>query len=215
MSATLDDLGAALSRHGVTVRQAGRDIGFFYVDETARISETRWMPLPASGLTSEHLTDLTTLFRNAGELDNMNIFSTDLFKYLQGDMIGDSTITMTVLSVSMESISAGGRGGAQAKPVLHFKEKDKTLILNKTNALALAERLGPETDKWAGARVKLAAPMVDAFGKQKRAVRVVGVEPAASGNGNGKPGKAEAIEAEAAQQPALVDANGSGGAYQE
>lgn len=181
--ATLEDLLAALAKWGIQTRILQRDMAFILADEAGTFSDTRWVALPATGLNQEHLTDLTSLVQNFEELD-MNIFSTDLFKYIQGDMIGDSQVRLTIAQVTMETISSGGRGGTQTKPCLHFREKDKTLILNKTNALTIAERLGPETDRWAGAVVTLSAPIIDAFGKSKRAVRVIGVEPAASVNGS-------------------------------
>ena len=106
----------------------------------------------------------------------MNIYSTDLFKYLAGDMIGQNQVTLTIVSVSIEDMNSG-KGGSQSKPCLHFKERDKMMVLNKTNATALAKELGPETDRWKGARITLEAPMIDAFGKQTRTLRITKVEP--------------------------------------
>ena len=108
----------------------------------------------------------------------MNIYSTDLFQYMAGDMIGQSTIVLTIADVTMESMNSG-KGGQQTKPCLRFKERSKLMVLNKTNAKTLAAILGPETENWKGARVTIAAPVVDAFGKSARSLRVTDVQPPA------------------------------------
>ena len=126
-------------------------------------------------VTDEILTDLIAYFENVEDV--MNIYSTDLFTYMAGDMVGSSTITLTIANVTMENMNSGK--GAQTKPCLRFQERDKLMVLNKTNAKTLAAILGPETDNWKGARVTIAAPIVDAFGKSARSLRVVDVQPPA------------------------------------
>lgn len=128
-------------------------------------------------VTDEVLQDLIVFFETVEEIDVMNIYSTDLFQYMAGDMIGQSTITLTIANVTMENMNSGK--GAQTKPCLRFQERDKLMVLNKTNAKTLAAILGPETDNWKGARVTIAAPVVDAFGKSARSLRVVDVQPPA------------------------------------
>lgn len=138
-------------------------------------------------VTAEMLLDLISFFENSEE--PMNIYSTDLFKYLAGDMIGQNQVTLTITAVSLEKMNSG-RGGEQVKPCLHFQERDKVMVLNKTNAAAIAKELGPETDNWRGGRVTLSAPMIDAFGKQARSIRVTRVDPPdvpAKSRGNGNP----------------------------
>jgi len=135
----------------------------------------------------EVIEDLIAYFENSEE--PMNIFSTELFKYLAGDMIADRNIVLTISGVTMESMNSG-RGGEQTKPCLHFQERDKLMVLNKTNASFIAKTLGGETDNWIGARITLSAPMIDAFGKQTRTLRVMRVDPPqkqqSAANGNGK-----------------------------
>lgn len=131
-------------------------------------------------LTTEDLTDLIALFENMpiDEENSMNIYSTDLFQFMAGDMLGQSTIALTIADVTMESMSGGsGKGGAQTKPCLRFRERSKLMVLNKTNAKTLAGVLGPETENWKGARVTIAAPVVDAFGKSVRSLRITDVQP--------------------------------------
>ena len=124
----------------------------------------------------------------------MNIYSTDLFQFLAGDMIGTSTITLAIFSVTLENMNSG-KGGAQTKPCLHFAERNKLMVLNKTNAKLIAGELGPETENWKGARVTIAAPIIDAFGKSARSLRVVDVQPPAQIPAKPRTGNAQ-------QQPA-------------
>ncbi len=100
----------------------------------------------------------------------MNIFSTELFQYISGDMIGSGSITLTIADVTMKSLSS--QQGDETKPVVSFRDRDKELILNKTNARFLAKELGPETDNWRGMRIKLIAPEISAFGRMVRAVTI-------------------------------------------
>mgnify|MGYP003619478664 FL=1 len=160
-------------------------------------------------VTDEVLTDLTEWFNNKAEdapveETIMNIYGTELFKYLAGDMIGDKTIALTIGNVTEERMNSG-KGGEQIKPCLHFRERNKLMVLNKTNAKFIAGFLGPETSDWIGARVSIEAPVGDAFGKRARILRIVHVEPAPrpaqqqrpAANGNGA-----AVQTE---QPAAQD----------
>ena len=128
-------------------------------------------------VTPEAVADMIAFFANTETPEElMNIYSTDLFKYLAGDMIGQNTVTLTIAAVSLEKMNSG-KGGEQVKPCLHFQERDKMMVLNKTNAALIAKELGGETDRWAGARVTLNAPMIEAFGRQSRSIRVIRVDP--------------------------------------
>ncbi len=127
-------------------------------------------------VTDEVLTDLIAYFENVEDV--MNIYSTDLFTYLSGDMIGKGQIILTIAGFTQEDVN-NGRGGKQVKQMLSFKERDKKMILNKTNANVLIGNLGPETDNWIGARIAIGAPIIDAFGKSQRSPRITNVEPPA------------------------------------
>jgi len=131
-------------------------------------------------VTDEALSDFIAYLDNKEPCEEtiMNIYSTDLFQYMAGDMIGQSTIVLTIADVTMENMNSG-KGGQQTKPCLRFKERSKLMVLNKTNAKTLAGFLGPETENWKGARVTIAAPVVDAFGKSARSLRITDVQPPA------------------------------------
>ena len=63
-------------------------------------------------------------------------------------------------------------GRKKVKPVVTFENISKPLILNKTNAKAIAELLDDETDDWIGEKICI-YPTIVAFGnKDVDAVRV-------------------------------------------
>ena len=101
----------------------------------------------------------------------MNIYKTHLFPYIEGDSLADREVTLTMTTVTTEDLPTYN-GQTESKLVLHFKESDKGLILNKTNARAIAKLYGPETDDWDGERITLYTERVKAFGEFHNAVRV-------------------------------------------
>lgn len=128
--------------------------------------------------------------------DDMNIFSAEMFEYLSAEMLPTGkTVSLTITEVVQESI-AGPRGESN-KVTVSFRERPKKLILNKTNARALAHALTPETDNWRGATVALGVENVKVGRNTVPSIRVKGATPAGR---NGAP----------AQQPVAVPANGAG-----
>ena len=131
--------------------------------------------------------DLIQYFNNVPEVDIMNVFSTNLFEFLAGEMFLDKDgypviAPMTIKDVKMKKI-ANGRGSEEEKPVVSFVERDKLLVLNKTNARAIAGLYGPETDDWKGNRIALTGEKGNWFGKA--GVRVVVLDSVPT-NGNGR-----------------------------
>lgn len=112
----------------------------------------------------------------------MNIFGTNLFPYLQGEMLKDAGwVAMTIKHVGLEDV-ANDRG-KEEKPVVYFTERPKGLILNKTNARAVAALYGPETNDWHGKRIFVYAEQGTWFGKTGYAIRVGDRVPPTNGNG--------------------------------
>ena len=62
--------------------------------------------------------------------------------------------------------------GDDQKLVIYFQGKDKGLVCNKTNFGRIAYLYGDETDDWNGAKIILAAELVDFQGKPMMAIRV-------------------------------------------
>ena len=101
----------------------------------------------------------------------MNINNAFPSKFLKsGDIPDDADLILTIKEVVQESVGQGEE--AENKPIVYFTEQEKGLVLNKTNANAIAGMYGPETDGWAGKRIALFATEVDFAGKQTLALRV-------------------------------------------
>lgn len=102
----------------------------------------------------------------------MNINKQFDSKYLKadGDIPDDGNLVLTIDVVRMEPV---GQGEDQSeKPVVFFRETDKGLVLNKTNATTITGLYGPETDDWIGKKIALFSTEVDFGGKQVLAIRV-------------------------------------------
>ena len=96
----------------------------------------------------------------------MNINEAFPSNYLKAHDLQNGERVMTITSISMESI------GDDHKPVVYFKEHERGLVLNKTNATNIAEAYGPDTDQWNGCAVVLFKAWVDFQGKSVEAIRV-------------------------------------------
>lgn len=91
-------------------------------------------------------------------------------------------VVLTISKLAMEGLRTDS--GEEQKPVLSFKEfeeqsrrdrsaPNKRLVLNKTNAKAIAAALGShEVSDWMGKRIELFATTCQAFGKTVDCVRV-------------------------------------------
>lgn len=101
----------------------------------------------------------------------MNINNAFPSKYLKsGDIPDDADLILTIKEVVQENVGQGEE--AENKPIVYFQEQEKGLVLNKTNATAISNLYGPETDGWTGKRIALFATEVDFAGKQTLALRV-------------------------------------------
>jgi arabinogalactan endo-1,4-beta-galactosidase len=61
--------------------------------------------------------------------------------------------------------------GDDNRPVLYFQNKEKGLVLNKTNANSISAIYGDDTDDWRGGEIVLVEAMVDFQGKTMAAIR--------------------------------------------
>ncbi len=94
--------------------------------------------------------------------------------YLKGDDVKGRELTATIAAVKMEEIKAGDQTEGDTKPVLHFREADiKAMVLNVTNADAISEGYGDETDAWVGKTIVIYHdPSIKFAGKKVGGVRV-------------------------------------------
>jgi hypothetical protein len=75
-------------------------------------------------------------------------------------------VTVTIDRVELVELDDG------KKLCLHFKGKDKGLLLNKTNSVNVASMYGPQTDGWLGKPVTIGTSWVDFQGKSVEALRI-------------------------------------------
>lgn len=100
-------------------------------------------------------------------------------KYLKADDVDEvgGEARALIKSVRLEELQ-DTEGGKEDKPVLHFANLPKGMVLNKTNADRIAAVYGDESDDWRGKEIILYTEPVTAFGKTANAIRVKVPKPA-------------------------------------
>ena len=85
--------------------------------------------------------------------------------------------TLTIRAVTRETIT-GAEGKREECTIIHWLEKEKPLIMNKTNAKTITKAFGtPYIEQWPGGRLVLGVEKVRAFGEIVEAVRVKSEKP--------------------------------------
>jgi hypothetical protein len=87
--------------------------------------------------------------------------------YLKAADLQGRRITVKIARVEMRDV------GDDTKPVLYFEDKDKGLVLNKTNANTISSAHGDETKDWEGQEIVLFETAVDFQGKRVAAIRCI------------------------------------------
>ncbi len=97
----------------------------------------------------------------------------DMFpsKYLRAADLPRKGMTLAIDAVEQEKL------GSDDKWVLYFADgEERGLVLNKTNALAIADAYGKSTVEWAGRRIHLRKEKVAFQGGRVDAIRVSPVD---------------------------------------
>lgn len=88
-------------------------------------------------------------------------------QYIKAADLQGKRVQVVIDRVEMEDI------GGETKPVLHFRGKERGLVLNKTNANAIWGITGSdETDEWGGVTVVLYPSKTDFQGKRVDCIRI-------------------------------------------
>ena len=103
----------------------------------------------------------------------MNINAAFPSTYLKAADLQGRKVRIAIDQVKLEDV------GGEHKPVLYFLDKDRGLVLNKTNGSIISELYGPETDEWHGKVITLYPARVEFQGKIVDAIRVA-LEPVTS-----------------------------------
>lgn len=94
-------------------------------------------------------------------------------RFLRCIDLNGKPLTVTISGVTLEELQMQG-GKKEKKPVVYFEESDKSLVGNKTNIMAIASQLGPETDDWTGKQVTLVPAKDRLGGKLVDCIRIQG-----------------------------------------
>jgi len=93
-------------------------------------------------------------------------------RYYKGADFAEGPKSLTIAGVVIEELKMKG-GKSEKKPVVYFEETtDKSLVLNKTNAMAIAAQHGTETDAWTGKHITLILAQDRMGGEMVDCVRV-------------------------------------------
>jgi arabinogalactan endo-1,4-beta-galactosidase len=87
-------------------------------------------------------------------------------EYLKAADLQGHNIRVIIDRIEMRDV------GDDHKPVLFFQNKEKGVVLNKTNANNIAIAYGDDTDEWTGKEVILFEAMVDFQGRSVAAIRI-------------------------------------------
>ena len=94
-------------------------------------------------------------------------------KYLKAADLDGQDRAVSIRACIQEELGQGAE--METKPVLYFDGGQKGLVLNKTNAQAIADDYGDDTEAWAGREIVLFIQKVTFQGKLTPAIRVAGV----------------------------------------
>ena len=100
--------------------------------------------------------------------------------YLGAHDLQGKDVTLTIRRVVVEELKT--ERGSEKKPICYFEEtrpkaektgdKEKRIVLNKTNATSIAALHGNEIDEWGGKKVTFYPTQAQAFGKIVDCIRV-------------------------------------------
>ena len=92
-------------------------------------------------------------------------------KYLSAADLDNKEAVTEITEVTIEEFENDGQ--KRQKPLCHFKGSSKGLVLNKTNAITIAEIAdSDDTADWPGTRVCLYSTMVNFGSKMTEAIRI-------------------------------------------
>jgi hypothetical protein len=105
---------------------------------------------------------------------NINDIYSSSSKFLKAaDLIVDGKAVKPVLEIESAEVQENTYNGETKKQVvLTFVGKEKVLGLNVTNARRLSMLIGPDTEEWAGYRIRLFVDQTEMDGKTVDCIRI-------------------------------------------
>lgn len=92
---------------------------------------------------------------------------------LKAEDLGNDMPTFTIANAELKQL---GNDGSE-KIVLSFRETEKELPLNVTNAKSVAELFGDDTERWPGGQIMLFSTSVDFQGTMTKGIRIRPPQP--------------------------------------
>lgn len=96
-----------------------------------------------------------------------NINSLFPTKYVKAADLQGQDLTLQIAGLSIEKMEDGSM-----EPVVKFANHNQGLVLNKTNALTIAEMYGEDYDRWGGRPITLYPTQCDFAGKRVDCIRI-------------------------------------------
>jgi len=87
-------------------------------------------------------------------------------EFLKAGDIGNKQVRVVIDRVEMRDV------GDDHKPVVFFQGKEKGVVLNVTNARAIAQYYGEEMEEWGGQEIILFTMMVNFQGRMQPGIRI-------------------------------------------
>ncbi len=100
-------------------------------------------------------------------------------RFLKASDLNGRNMNVVIHSLDKDSLHG------ESKNVMTFKNMEKQLVLNRTNAELIGELFGPDTDRWVGKSIELHKARVSFQGKLVDAIRVrapTGSKPGPAGD---------------------------------
>lgn len=134
----------------------------------------------------------------------MNINQAFPSDYLKAADLGGRAHKLLMGQLTSEKI------GNDQRPVLHFQNAGKGLVLNRTNANTIVSMYGEETDNWFGQSITIFPDQTDYQGRRVDCIRIkmeYNVQPQP---GMPQPGTlGQALQAETGLRPSTLAAGGA------
>ena len=103
---------------------------------------------------------------------NINDVYQSTSNFLRAADLHGSTVRVIISEIGQHTFDEG-KPSQKTQVVLSFKDKEKRLGLNMTNARVIADQLGDDTDNWVGKEIKLYPTKTDFGGEQVDCIRIV------------------------------------------
>ena len=107
---------------------------------------------------------------------NINDVYQSTSSFLRADDLKGSTVRLIISEIGQHTFDEG-TPKQKTQITLSFKDKEKQLGLNVTNARLIANELGDDTDMWVGKEIKLYPTKTDFGGEMVDCIRVVQEAP--------------------------------------